>query len=97
MRPPLNLPRGSEALHLLQRLRDEAHRFANDFNAEARRQRLKETLLDDFEGLGPVRRQALLKRFKSMSNMKKATPEQLRQVEGIGPKLAARLNAFLGQ
>ena len=97
MRPPLNLPRGSEALHLLQRLRDEAHRFANDFNAEARRQRLKETLLDDFEGLGPVRRQALLKRFKSMSNMKKATPEQLRQVEGIGPKLAARLHAFLGQ
>ena len=97
MRPPLNLPPGSEALHLLQRLRDEAHRFANDFNAEARRKRLKETLLDDFEGLGPVRRQALLKRFKSLTNLKKATPEQLRQVEGIGPKLAARLHAFLGQ
>ena len=97
MRPPLNLPGGSEALHLLQRLRDEAHRFANDFNAEARRKRLKETLLDDFEGLGPVRRQALLKRFKSLSNMKKATPGQLREVEGIGPKLAARLHVFLRQ
>ena len=94
-RPPLNMPRDSQALYLLQRIRDEAHRFANDFNAELRRKRLKETVLDDFEGLGPVRRKALFKRFKSLANIKRATPEQLLMVEGIGPKLAAGLHAYL--
>ena len=94
-RPSLNLSLKSDALRLLQRLRNEAHRFANTFNAEIRSRRMKETILDDFYGLGPVRRKALLKKFKNMNKLKIATPELLRQVDGIGPKLAHELFTFL--
>jgi excinuclease ABC subunit C len=59
-RPPLNLPLGHPGLHLLQRLRDEAHRFANTYNADLRSKKIRESVLDDFPGLGPVRRAALL-------------------------------------
>ena len=94
-RPPLRLDRQHEGLKLLQRIRDEAHRFANAFNAELRSRRIRETILDDFEGLGPVRRRALFERFKSLRRLKKASESQLQEVEGIGPKLACRLHAFL--
>ena len=94
-RPSLNLNLKSDALRLLQRLRNEAHRFANTFNAEIRSRRIKETILDDFHGLGPVRRKALLKKFKNFNKLKVATPEALRQVEGIGPKLSHELIMFL--
>lgn len=94
-REPLCLPHSNPALQLLQRIRDEAHRFANTFNAELRSKRLRETILNDFGGLGPVRRNALLDHFKSLDAMKRASVEDLRAVEGIGPKLAAELKAFL--
>lgn len=94
-RPPLNLPHHSPALRLIQHLRDEAHRFANTFNAELRSRRIRESRLDDFEGLGPVRRQALLGHFGSLEKLKAASPEQLREVDGIGPKLAEALYQFL--
>ncbi len=94
-REPLNLPERSEGLKMLQRLRDEAHRFANTFNAQLRSRRMKETVLDDFPGLGPVRRKALLDHFKSISHMKKATPEELRAVKGVGDKNSRRLHTFL--
>lgn len=94
-REPLYLPHSNPALQLLQRIRDEAHRFANSFNAELRSKKLRETILNDFEGLGPVRRNALLDHFKSLDALRKASIEELREVEGIGPKLAADLKSFL--
>jgi len=80
---------------LLQRVRDEAHRFANTYNADLRSRRLKESILDDFEGLGPVRRQALFDRFGSLGKLREASIVELQQVEGIGSKLAERLHTFL--
>lgn len=96
-RAPLNLPLHNESLKLLQRIRDEAHRFANTFNAEIRSQRIKETILDDFEGLGPVKRQALLKHFKNFKHLISANIDELREVEGIGLQTAQRLQAYLSQ
>lgn len=94
-RPPLNLPLHSEALKLLQRLRDEAHRFANTYSAQIRSRRIKETVLDEMAGLGPVKRKALLTHFKTIDALKKAPVKTLQKVSGIGPKLAARLHCFL--
>lgn len=94
-RGTLNLPGNDPALHLLQRLRDEAHRFANAFNAELRGKKIRETILLDFEGLGPVRRQALMNHFGSLERLRSASPDELRKVEGIGPKLAESLTEFL--
>ncbi len=96
-RPPFNLSLKNEALRLLQRLRNEAHRFANTFNAETRSRKMKETILDEFYGLGPVRRKALLKQFKNINKLKVATPELLQQVDGIGPKLSHNLFRFLNK
>jgi len=94
-RDPLNLPLNHPALRLLQRLRDEAHRFANTFNADLRTKRIRESILDTFPGLGPVRRTALLAHFGSIDRLKAAGQAELRDVDGIGPKLAAELRAFL--
>ncbi|GHB96810.1 excinuclease ABC subunit UvrC [Cerasicoccus arenae] len=94
-REPIQLPTHSPALHLLQRLRDEAHRFANTFNAELRSKKIRESVLDDFEGLGPVRREALLEHFRSFDRLRGATVEQLQAAPGIGPKLASQLHNFL--
>lgn len=94
-RPNLNLPLNSPALHLLQRIRDEAHRFANAFNAELRSKRIKESILDDFNGLGPIRKDALLKHFKTIANLRKATTQELQVIPGIGPKIAKELHQFL--
>jgi len=94
-REPLNLSHHDPGLRMLQRLRDEAHRFANTFNAELRGKKLRESILDDFHGLGPVRRKALLGHCHSIDRLKKATPESLQEVEGIGPKLVGELHEFL--
>lgn len=94
-RPNLNLPLNSPALHLLQRVRDEAHRFANAFNAELRSKRIKESVLDDFSGLGPVRKEMLLKHFKSIENLRKASAKDLQEIPGIGPKIAEELYEYL--
>lgn len=94
-RKPLNLPLNSSALFLLQRVRDEAHRFANAFNADLRSKKLRESILDDFEGIGPVRKEALLKHFKSISHLKSATIKELQVVPGIGQKIAEELKKFL--
>lgn len=94
-REGLKLNARSPALRLLQRLRDEAHRFANQFNADLRSRRIRESVLDDFSGLGEVRKKALLGRFGSIEKLKKASVEDLSSVEGIGPKIAQRLNLFL--
>jgi excinuclease ABC subunit C len=94
-RPPLNLPLNHPGLHLLQRLRDEAHRFANTYNAKLRSQKIRESVLDDLEGLGARRRAALLAHFGSIDRLRSASIEDISEVEGFGPKLAAELHAFL--
>ncbi|MGF1447884.1 MAG: GIY-YIG nuclease family protein [Opitutales bacterium] len=94
-RESLQLGRDNRARFLLQRLRDEAHRFANTFNAELRSRKIRESILDDFPGLGKVRRAALMEEFKSLERLRKASADDLQRVEGIGPKLAAQLVDFL--
>ena len=91
----LRLPRHHEGLRLLQRLRDEAHRFANDFNAELRSRKLRESLLDEVPGLGPSRKAALLARFGSIQALRKASADQLAETPGVGPALAARVTETL--
>jgi excinuclease ABC subunit C len=93
----LRLPRHHEGLRLLQRLRDEAHRFANNFNAELRGRKLRESLLDEVEGLGPSRKAALLKRFGSIQALRRATPAELAETPGVGPQLAARVAGLLAR
>ncbi len=93
----LKLPRRHPALRLLQRLRDEAHRFANQFNADLRSKKIRESVLDDFSGLGKVKRAAIMRKFGSLDALKKAKLNQLQEVDGIGPNLAARLHEFLSQ
>jgi excinuclease ABC subunit C len=94
-RAPLNLPLDHPGLNLLQRLRDEAHRFANTYNADLRSRKIKESILDDFPGLGPRRKAALLAHFGSIEKLRAATAGQIAEVGGFGPKLAKQLHAFL--
>jgi excinuclease ABC subunit C len=93
-RKPLNLPHHDPALRLLQQIRDEAHHFANSFNAELRSKRLRESILDDFKGLGTKRKQQLLLHFGRIEKLKKANVEQLTEVDGIGQRTAERLVEF---
>lgn len=94
-RPPLRLPLNHVGLQLLQRCRDEAHRFANTFNADLRSKRIRESILDDFSGLGPKKRASLLDEFGSIDKLKTASITELRAVEGIGLETATRLKKFL--
>ncbi len=94
-RPPLNLPLNHPGLNILQRLRDEAHRFANTYNANLRSKKIRESVLDDLAGLGPVRRVALMARFGDIDQVRAATVEELADVDGFGGKLAAELHTFL--
>jgi excinuclease ABC subunit C len=86
---PVILPRTSEGLYLLQRIRDEAHRFAIAHHRGRRSKSMVVSALDEVAGLGDVRRKALLKHFGSLKKLKAATVEDVRQVPGIGPATAA--------
>jgi excinuclease ABC subunit C len=88
---PRIIPRGSEALYLLQRIRDEAHRFAVGYQRRRRGKRMTESILDPLPGVGPSRRTALVKHFGSTRNLERATPEEIAKVPGIGSELAARI------
>lgn len=92
---PLRLSHDSGALKLLQRVRDESHRFANTYNAQLRLKRISESLLDEFPGIGSLRKAALLKKFGSVQRLRLATVEQIAEVPGFGGKAAAELKAFL--
>ncbi len=85
---PVILPRSSEGLYLLQRARDEAHRFAIAHHRNRRSKTMVESLLDEVPGLGEVRRRAVLKHFGSMRKLKGASTEQIAMVPGIGPTIA---------
>jgi excinuclease ABC subunit C len=86
---PVILPRTSEALYLLQRLRDEAHRTAISLHRKRRGKRATASVLDGVPGLGPAKAKALLRHFGSVRNLKAATDEELQQVPGVGPRLAS--------
>lgn len=92
---PVILPRTSEALFLVQRLRDEAHRFAITYHRSKRGRAMQASALDGIAGLGPARRRALLDRFVTVRAIREAELEQLQEVEGIGPAVAARIQAAL--
>jgi excinuclease ABC subunit C len=86
---PLILPRSSEGLYLLQRIRDEAHRFAITFHRSRRSKVMLESVLDEIPQLGQARRKALLERFGSVAAIRKATMEDIAATPGIGSKIAA--------
>ncbi len=91
---PVILPRTSEALYLLQRLRDEAHRFAITHQRKRRRRDIQ-TVLAEVPGLGDARIKALLRHFGSVAALREATTEQIQELPGVGPKLAASIHAHL--
>ena len=85
---PIIFPRHSEALYLLQKIRDEAHRFAINFHRSKRSKVMLESLLDQISGLGEVRRKSLLTHFGSVTALKSATYQDLSAIPGIGEKMA---------
>ena len=92
---PVILPRTSEGLYLLQRLRDEAHRFAITHHRSRRSKSMVESLLDQVPGLGEVRRKALITYFGSLKKVRAATVEEIAAVPGFGPKLALAIKEAL--
>ena len=85
---PVIMPRSSEGLYLLQRVRDEAHRFAITYHRAKRTAAQRASELDALPGLGPARKAALLKRFGSVKRLREASADQIAEVEGFGPRLA---------
>ena len=92
---PVVLPRTSEALYLLQRVRDEAHRFAITFHRQRRSRSMTRSVLDTVPGLGETRRKALLRHFGSLKRLREATPAEVAEVPGIGPRTAEAVVAAL--
>jgi excinuclease ABC subunit C len=89
---PVILPRSSEGLYLLQRIRDEAHRFAINHHRGRRSKTMVESLLDDVPGLGEVRRKTLIKHFGSLRKLRAATIEEIAEVPGIGHRTATAIS-----
>jgi len=92
---PLRLSHDSGALKLLQRVRDELHRFANTYNAQLRLKKIYESILDEFPGIGEQRKAALLKKFGSVHRLRLASVQDIAGVPGFGGKAAAELKIFL--
>lgn len=88
---PVILPRNSEGLFLMQRLRDEAHRFAITYHRSKRAKAMTSSVLDDIPGLGESKRTALLRHFGSVKKVRAATAEEICEVKGIGPSLAEKI------
>ena len=94
---PVILPRNSESLYLVQRIRDEAHRFAITFHRSKRSRLMLESLLDEIPTLGEVRREAILANFGSVAALRKAKVDEIAQVPGIGSKIAALIEAKVSE
>jgi excinuclease ABC subunit C len=92
---PIVLPKSSPTLQLVQRVRDEAHRFAVTFHRQRRAARNFHSKLDDIQGIGPRKRKLLMDRFKSLKRVKEATVEELTNV--VGPRLAERVHRHLAE
>ena len=93
---PLVLPRGSQGLYLLQRVRDEAHRFAITYHRQVRSKRAFKSVLDDIPGIGPKRKKALIKRFGSARAIAAATLDELVAVDGMTHDAAERVLEHIG-
>ena len=85
---PLRIPRGSEALFVLQHIRDEAHRFAVTYHREKRSKRVMASPLDDVQGIGRARKKALLKQFGSLARLSRASLEEIAATPSVGPEIA---------
>ncbi len=94
---PVVLPGGSASLYLVKQVRDEAHRFAIAFHRELRGKGMTASILDDVWGMGPVRKKALLKHFKSFKNLKNASLEQIKEAGVVPDEVAEELYRVLGQ
>lgn len=94
---PVILPRTSEGLYLLQRVRDEAHRFAINHHRNRRSKSMVESVLDGVPGLGEVRRRTLLRHFGSLRKLRAATVEEIAAVPGVGPRTASAIKEALAQ
>jgi excinuclease ABC subunit C len=92
---PLRLPMDSPALRLLQRIRDEAHRFANAYHQLLMKKRVEESILDDCPGVSQNRKSLLLQRFGSVNRLRRASVDEIAATEGIGRKLAEEVRVFL--
>jgi excinuclease ABC subunit C len=93
---PVILPRDAQSLFLVQRVRDEAHRFAVTFHRSKRKKSSFRSALDEVRGLGPARKKSLLRTFGSVKKIREASVDQLSSVDGIGPALAEQIKAELG-
>jgi len=94
---PLLIPRGSEALFVLQHIRDEAHRFAITYHRSKRGRRALRSELDDIPGVGAVRKKALMKRFGSVAQLRTASVEEIEGTPGVGPAMARTVHSALHQ
>jgi excinuclease ABC subunit C len=92
---PIEIPRSSEALYLLQQVRDEAHRFAVTYHRLRRARRMTQSALDGIPGLGDVRRKKLLRHFGSLKRIRQASVEELRAVPGIPDSVADAVHEAL--
>ena len=90
---PLAIPRGEEALYILQRVRDEAHRFAVSYHRRLRGKRMVDSVLDEVPGVGPARKRALLRKFGSLKRLREAEIDQLAEVvpSAVAAELYERL------
>lgn len=94
---PIMLPRNSESLYLIQRIRDEAHRFAITYHRNLRGKRSLKSILDDIPGVGAKRRKALVEHFRSMAALRKATVEEIASVPGLNTSVAEAVYEFFQQ
>jgi excinuclease ABC subunit C len=94
---PVIMPRNSDGLYLLQRVRDEAHRFAIAYHRQKRSRAMTASALDDVPGLGEVRRRALLREFGSVRRLRAATVAEVTEVPGIGLRTAEAIVAALAE
>ncbi|HLX36286.1 MAG TPA: helix-hairpin-helix domain-containing protein, partial [Candidatus Binataceae bacterium] len=94
---PIVLPKNATALFLLVRIRDEAHRFAITYNRELRKRARLRSAIDDIEGIGPVKRRALLRHFGSLRRIRDATVEDIAQVKGLNRELATKIRNHLDE
>jgi len=90
---PIALPRDSHALRLLQRVRDEAHRFAHAYHQKLRERRIVFSVLDEIKGIGEKRKRDLIRRFGSVRHVREAPGEQIAEV--VGPKMAQKVLDYL--
>ncbi len=93
----LLLPRNSQGLYLLQRIRDETHRFAITYHRQVRSRHAQSSALDGFRGIGPVKRRALIKKFGSLRAVREASVEEIAAVPGINAAMAASLKQYLAE